>query len=575
MWANVLNFSHREFEGSWGRLAMGFGFAVLSMAFLLPGHYPPWTSFEHQALAAFAGLLVAGSAILSRGGYSPPVPAVAWLFLAAAGVPLLQKLTGQIIYVSDAVMSASFLAGLALAIAAGARLVSSRREAFLDACGHALIVAGIVSVGLAAMQWLGLQWNVLVIDLRPGFRPYANLGQPNHLATLLALAIMATIHQFEHRKYSAVTAVVAIAWFGFGLVMCQSRTAWLFVLMLAGWWWWGRRRCGLRTPPVAVVCGVSAFVLVLLSWHSVNKSLFLWVDPLGERTVQGSQRWLHWQMLVDAAWRSPWVGYGWSQVGLAQQSVALEYPPAREWMQNSHNIVLDLWIWNGVVLGTALLLGFGAWVLRRVRRANSADAWMLLGGIGAILLHAAFEYPLDYVYFLVPFGLMVGALHAPVTVQPRASGRANQVVLVTLLGALTAVALWVSAEYLRVQEAARQMRFALVGVGASGDPGVPDVVLLDGPREFHRLWTATARAGMSGQELAAMRDVVARYPVPPALLRFAVASGLNGDPAQSGRMLGLLCRIHPADRCKEGRDSWHVLQERYPVLRSVQFPPDA
>lgn len=551
---------------------MALGLALLCLAFLLPGHYPPWTSFEQQALAAWGGLLIAASAVFSWHGTTPFMPPVAWLFLAAAFIPVVQKLAGHVVFVSDATLSAAYLAGLALSIAAGAHLVATRRDAFLDGFGLAVIAAGIVSVGLAAMQWLDLRWSVLAIDLRPGFRPYANLGQPNHLATLLALAVMSTMREYERRTFSALTAALAITWFGLGLVMCQSRTAWLFVMMLAAWWWWGRRRCGLRMPAVAVACGVIAFVAALLAWHSVNKVLFLWVDPLSERTLQGSHRWLHWQMLADAAFRSRWIGYGWSQVGLAQQSVALEYPPAREWMQNSHNIVLDLWIWNGVVVGTALLGGFAMWLLRRVRRASSADEWALLGGVGAVLLHAALEYPLDYVYFLVPFGLMIGALDASPPVPEQ--GRRAHVALVALLGTVALVTAWVSAEYLKVQEAARQMRFALVGVGASGDAGVPDVVVLDGPREFHRLWTTTAHPGMSQDELGAMRRVVERYPVPPALLRYALAAGLNGDPAQAKRTLGVLCRIHPVERCEEGRESWRALQERYPVLRAMEFPPD-
>ena len=39
------------------------GFALLALAWLLPGHYLPWTMFQQEVLAAAAGLLLCWAAL--------------------------------------------------------------------------------------------------------------------------------------------------------------------------------------------------------------------------------------------------------------------------------------------------------------------------------------------------------------------------------------------------------------------------------------------------------------------------------------------------------------------------------
>src|SRR5512139_1775618 len=128
------------------------------------------------------------------------------------------------------------------------------------------------------------------------------------------------------------------------------------------------------------------------------------VGSLEERLAPGT-RWLHWAALWDAVRLEPWTGYGWQQVTLAQQQTALAHAPSHEMIQNSHNIVLDLLLWNGAVLGGAVSIAVIGWFVTRVRRCDSLEGFVLIAVIGVIGTHALLEYPLDYAYLLLPFGI--------------------------------------------------------------------------------------------------------------------------------------------------------------------------
>ena len=80
---------------------------------------------------------------------------------------------------------------------------------------------------------------------------------------------------------------------------------------------------------------------------------------------------------------------------------------------------------------------------------------------------------------------------------------------------------------------------------------------------------------MSADEVDWMRRVSQRYPVPAALLRYALAAGLNGRPDEAAATLGRLCKMHAPARCDEGRVAWAELQGRYPELRAIVAPPTA
>jgi hypothetical protein len=81
---------------------------------------------------------------------------------------------------------------------------------------------------------------------------------------------------------------------------------------------------------------------------------------------------------------------------------------------------------------------------------------------------------------------------------------------------------------------------------------------------------------MSDAELERMRNVYRRFPQPPVLLRYAIAAGLNGRAEEAHEALVRLCKMHPIERCDEGRAAWQSMtQNQYPQLSTVAFPSPA
>ena len=546
------------------------GLLALCLAFLLPGHYPPWVSFQQQWLAALGVALIGASVVLAamKGGGRIRWSAAAGLTLAVAIVPWVQWAAGQLVFAADALLASLFIAGFGLAIVAGASFTGPRRAELLDGVCTAFVAAGMVSTGMALWQWLQLGDSLYVADLAPGGRPFANLAQPNHLSTLLGIAVAAVLRGYEARRIHGGVAALAIAWFGFGMLMTQSRTGWLFVAVVAAGWFALRRRAGLRLPAIAVVAGVALFALGVLFWAPLGEALLLHNVALEDR-LTSSGRTLIWPVLIDAARQAPWFGYGWNQVGRAQLATALAHPSAQHWYGDSHNLVLDVVLWAGIPLGLLLSALLAWWLVRQVRRCNDPDRWALLLAIAAVLLHAMVEYPHNYLYFLLPVGLMIGLLEGGPQASPTRGLPAASLGL-PLVG-MVVMLVWIGVEHMRVEESFRQLRLvtARIGVDRVATAPLPEVWLLDAPREMHRMMTVRPGPDWSAADLQRMREVAERFPTLPVLFRYAQVAGLNGRPDEAARALGLACKLNTERVCEQVRLDWAELQMRHPELRAI------
>ena len=268
-------------------------------------------------------------------------------------------------------------------------------------------------------------------------------------------------------------------------------------------------------------------------------------------------------------WQAPWFGYGWNKVGRAQLATALAHPSANHWYGDSHNLVLDVVLWAGIPLGLLLSALLAWWLVRQVRRCNDPDRWALLLAIAAVLLHAMVEYPHNYLYFLLPVGLMIGLLEGGPQASPTRGLPAASLGL-PLVG-MVVMLVWIGVEYMRVAESFRQLRLvtARIGVDRVATAPLPEVWLLDAPREMHRMMTVRPGPDWSAADLQRMREVAERFPTLPVLFRYAQVAGLNGRPDEAARALGLACKLNTERVCEQVRLDWAELQMRHPELRAI------
>ena len=270
---------------------------------------------------------------------------------------------------------------------------------------------------LGLLQWLRMDYlGVMLADLPSGARPAGNIAQANHFATLMVWGVIGVWLLYENRQMRGATAWVPASCLLFGIVMSQSRTGWVNVTLLVIVAFLLRRRGLSRLPMPAAVLLAGGFAGLVALWTPLNQALHFAPALTVEQLAQGGSRLNIWRLSVAAIAEQPWFGYGWTQVGLAQHAVSLSEPAVNVVFSDAHNLVLDLMLWNGVPVGISILLGLALWLLRRAAAVRSAEAALYLLMLLVVLIHAQFEFPLSYTYFLLPAGLVAGFLEADTAV---------------------------------------------------------------------------------------------------------------------------------------------------------------
>jgi O-antigen ligase len=552
------------------------GCLLLMLALLLPGHYFPWLNFQQEAMAGAGAAVVSITAITQRG--HARWPWLAWVALAAACVPLVQWASGRILFHSDAIGAAAYLLAFATAVSAGATLARSPLGASLaDGLTGALVFAAIASAGMGLAQWLQVVQDGLIEGVPAGRRVFANFGQPNHLALLLAMGMAGLLRWYENGRIGCAALLLPLALLGWVIGLTGSRAGLLFVLALAAWLLTVRQRAGLRTKSWQVIAALAVFGLAMAVQPSVTASLDIANANDAAGRVQAGTRPVHWQVMWHAALEAPWFGWGWQQVTLAHQAVAMRYPSTGELILNSHNLLLDLLVWNGLPIGFALFGALLGWLIARGRRCTNADRALVFAMVALPFVHTLVEFPLDYLFFLLPVGLLMGWLDGQPAQQAAYSPphRAARWMLPLSSLGMSALLVFAVSEYVKVESAMRTLRFVVNGIGVDkvSQAPEPEVRLFDWYRAMHRFMLTPVRDDMSTVEQSEALRVIARFAMPAALFRRAVIDGLHGRPERARESLQLLCWVHSPRHCDSGRREWGQMQSRYPTLSAVLYPP--
>lgn len=542
---------------------------LLMLAWLIPNHYPPWSAYYSELFAVIALFALAAVVLLYR--YPLTFPRAASFVFLLALVPLLQFASDLIYFLGDALSAGFYLATFGFAIVIGANLAKNSGPRFAETLAWVCLIGALISVVLALHQWLELQQlGIWLMDMRPGGRPYANLAQPNNLATLLCIGLTSALYLRERGYFGRIVLTLLSFLLLVGVAMTRSRTAFLIMLAIAVWILWGRKKFGLNCSPIEVAAALGMFVLLWTGWATISEYLYLTADSTTARlgTFDGEIRLVLWQQMIDALAHQPWFGYGWNQVGVAQISVVTDHPNM-VWTEYAHNLVLDVLIWNGVLLGSAILAAMGWWLITRMRRVNSLESWFALLIILVVCTHSLFEYPHAYAYFLLLVGLCIGIVDlSPASPAPRLPHWTFA--MATVIG--SALLLWTIVEYQRIEVDYRLMRFENAGIEREKPKTLaPNVVILTQMRELIRFVRTQAKEEMTAAELDWMRRVAHRYAHPSALFRYALALGLNNRPQEAGLELERLKRLYTT-HFSEIRPAWDTLTKEHPQLEQVVFP---
>jgi len=484
-----------------------------------------------------------------------------------------QWLVGRIIFSGDAIMAGFYVTLWFIAVVTGSLLAASRfSDMALRALAAGWALAALLSVGVSIVQWMGaLNLGIYAADLPPYGRPYGNVAQPNHLASICFIGLCSLLWLYEKSSIQRLAFWFGVCFLLFGIVMSQSRTGWLQVGLVAVAGIFAQRKITLRISTRQLVGLAVIFLAWILVWPPLCEMLLLSPGRAFAEQMSAGVRFPYWWAMLDAVGKEPWWGYGWQQVGAAQQRIALDHSAMAVYFEHSHNIFLDFLLWNGIPIGGALVIILVWWMVIRAKCiANAGSLWLFVM-VSGVLLHAMLEFPIEYAYFLIPLGLAMGALDGA---SPSAAHihvpRVVAALGVTLLGGMF---IWLATEYLDVEEAQRTLRLESARIGANGiTTPIQPRRLLTQLEAYQRFASTEATPEMTPEQLEWMRKVSLRFGYPPVLFRYALAAGLNGQTRMARDTLDLICRMHVPERCYEAQAGWRALQTRYPSLLRIEPP---
>jgi O-antigen ligase len=390
---------------------------LFSLPFVTTAHRYPLTTFDSDWLAGgILALAMIAAAVANRARVLLhwPLPAIVLVLFAAATV---HYLLGMLQYTYALSSLFIYLCALFGAYLLGRWLVAGElRSRALRAMSVGLLVGGLLSVAVQILQVLDVRtlptWLVFpIVDRVSSRRPFANLAQPNQLATYLIWATIAAMYLARRGMLQGVL-LAAAATLSCGVALTGSRMGSLFVLLALAL---ALTRNAISPETLRERVRVSIALIAGYGAGLVITRIFL-ADAGGvmataiERYAEGSfgQRASMWSDALRIALAHPWLGVGVGEYGGAHYLFA-RLDPSLLATNNAHNIFLHLAAEFGLPVATIVLVVLGWWCWERAlacrTNAELTAAFVL---VLFVLAHSLLEYPLWHLYFLVATAFLAG-----------------------------------------------------------------------------------------------------------------------------------------------------------------------
>ena len=547
---------------------------LLLLSWLQPLHFLPWVSWHSEVLAFLAILWLVWNglyaAATNKVAGTVALPITAMPLIALGLVIWLQQFAGLIMFGGDAVVLSIYLIACVACLAVG--YGCHQRSGAYDWLAAALLLGAFSSTVIAFAQvfelWQGFPWINRMPDLR---RPGANLGQPNHLATLIVMGLASLLFLLESRRLGATASGLLALTLLTGLAATESRTGVLSFLFLMAWWFAKRKTMVVRLSPWVVAGAGLCFLILFWCWPWLMNFVLQTSGTASTVNTSAGLRLVVWPQLMEALLMQPWWGWGLGQVSTAHNAVAHAHVLSEPYTF-AHTIALDLAVGVGVPLAAVLVLATGVWLWRRLRLTRQLVPWYCLAVVLPVAVHSMLEFPFAYAYFLAPVMFAVGALEGALGVKPAFSLGVKPAAAILFI--TTAVMAGSAIEYLSIEEDFRIVRFEALQVGTTpASYQRPKVVLLTQLDALLHGGRIAPRPGMSAEELELARKVALRFPWPATQSRYALSLALNGNPDEAIRQLKVIRALHGPKTYDRIADNWRSMaNEKYPQLRDLRLP---
>ncbi|HSD60119.1 MAG TPA: hypothetical protein VLC55_04630, partial [Burkholderiales bacterium] len=246
-----------------GRLAWSSLLAcglMMAVPFVVPIHYFPVPTFRAEFAAVALGLAALGLFAAGGSWRETRLPLTALLPLGLALILLVQFYSRRTASPQLAVIALGYLTWSACLVTLGASLAASfGRERMSRVLAWFVLAAGLALAVLAVAQVLGGPRSALSAFPQ---RASATLGQPNHVASGVALGLASALYLLGTGALPALVATALGTLLLFALSLAGSRSAWLYLgifPLLAAWLFLRRRDLASRRLLLAAAVTLPLF----------------------------------------------------------------------------------------------------------------------------------------------------------------------------------------------------------------------------------------------------------------------------------------------------------------------------
>lgn len=518
-------------------------FIFFCLSFLNPIHMNPWAGFFSEVFAFIALFLLIPLLFKQK----VKINKITIPFLIVMFIPMIQYFCGQIIFFSNALLSTLYIFIFLLAVIIGSNLVTQyndRKQNFnlISFLAWILLLSGVISAAFAILQWLNLTHMLPVIMELYGNRPYANMAQPNHLATLLNLAIFSSYYLYEKDKIKSPIFYLSIISLIFAVALTQSRTGYLIFISGIIFLFIFKRKLNLKLPTNKLILGIVYFLnaIILLPKLTIYLSHFFdikYVASIVERATSGFERFKIWNQMIHAILNQPWFGYGWNQTTSAQFSV-IDLYHGQEWATSSHNLFIDILVWCGLPIGL-LVSGFIIWfyisIFKNILSLEKLFAFLVVSTLG---LHSLLEYPLYYSFFLIPLGLFCGISLIDNCEEDKYQIDGKYLILVFVSGILIFVG--VCRDYFKVEDNLFAGRLHAMG-NLQAEVKLPEHLYMLDSFEQRAKWLALyPKMNVNSQQIMNAQKIIRTSLKPYDIHKYAQLMAYNNNKSEALRMLVVL-----------------------------------
>lgn len=518
---------------------------LIGISFVIPNTFNPWTTLWPESFSLIGMILITAHYLLKKEKIKSNKNSLALLFLFAIAI-IFDYLTKNTTLNGDYYLSIIYISIFFFATLIGQNL---EEHDFFFAI---IIFSATLSAIICIAQWsIPELKNLYIREVPPAGRPFANLGQPNHLATFLSLGLVSL---FAIGDYFSKSLRILISFIlCFGIALSQSRTGIVQVFAISIFSSLildkepKQRIYYLYLIPLLIIC------IVLIK----NLSAILVIENSRDLVKEGVQslRFQHWISLIEPIKNNFWSGYGW--LGTANAHLNDATNTAQEGVLGyAHNLFIDLVVWFGFIPGLIISIAIVHITFSFFQTKSNNKQKFSWIGFFIFLVHCLLEYPFAYIHFLVVAGLFLG-----ISLKESKNNfliKKNQ--LFILLASVTFISANILIEIIKITPAIERLRYANAGIITKSESTRQKYHFINQLEIYIHSYNRLPDKSIDEESLNSYNIATNRFAIAPITFKAAAANYYKGNFYKADDLMDKLCKINSNEICKHYKTQYEQLK---------------